>query len=159
MALDRTDLKIYENTGSEKEKGFARVIIPVRNHGNYLLCTLLLGNVLVNSSLTILLDDLTSGMIAIVGSTMGIVIFGEIVPQAICSRHGLAIGAHTVWITKFFMLLTFPLSYPISLILNWILGEEIGAYYNRERLKELIKVYSTTYDLMMIIIPAESRSS
>jgi metal transporter CNNM len=140
MALDRTDLKIYENTGSEKEKGFARAIIPVRNHGNYLLCTLLLGNVLVNSSLTILLDDLTSGIIAIVGSTMGIVIFGEIVPQAICSRHGLAIGAHTVWITKFFMLLTFPLSYPISLILNLILGEEIGAYYNRERLKELIKV-------------------
>ena len=38
------------------------------------------------------------------------------------------------------MLLTFPLSYPISLILDLILGEEIGAYYNRERLKELIKV-------------------
>lgn len=140
MALDRTDLKIYQNTGSDKEKRYARAITPVRNHGNYLLCTLLLGNVLVNSSLTILLDDLTSGIIAIVGSTMGIVIFGEIVPQAICSRHGLAVGAHTVWITKFFMLLTFPLSYPISLILNLILGEEIGAYYNRERLKELIKV-------------------
>ena len=60
--------------------------------------------------------------------------------QAICSRHGLAIGAHTVWITKFFMLVTFPMSYPISLLLNVILGEEIGAYYNRERLKELIKV-------------------
>lgn len=60
--------------------------------------------------------------------------------QAICSRHGLAIGAHTVWITKFFMLVTFPMSYPISLLLNRILGEELGAYYNRERLKELIKV-------------------
>ena len=32
------------------------------------------------------------------------------------------------------------MSYPISLILNRILGEELGAYYNRERLKELIKV-------------------
>ncbi|XP_057381490.1 unextended protein-like [Daphnia carinata] len=147
MALDRTDLKIYENTGSDNEKRYARAITPVRNHGNYLLCTLLLGNVLVNSSLTILLDDLTSGIIAIVGSTMGIVIFGEIVPQAICSRHGLAVGAHTVWITKFFMLLTFPLSYPISLILNLILGEEIGAYYNRERLKELIKVTNDYHDL------------
>ncbi|XP_032796850.2 unextended protein [Daphnia magna] len=147
MALDRTDLKIYQNTGSDKEKRYARAITPVRNHGNYLLCTLLLGNVLVNSSLTILLDDLTSGIIAIVGSTMGIVIFGEIVPQAICSRHGLAVGAHTVWITKFFMLLTFPLSYPISLILNLILGEEIGAYYNRERLKELIKVTNEYHDL------------
>lgn len=65
--------------------------------------------------------------------------------QAICSRFGLAIGAHTVWITKFFMLVTFPMSYPISLILDRILGEEIGAYYNRERLKELIKVSPTLF--------------
>ena len=53
-------------------------------HGNYLLCSLLLGNVLVNNSLTILLDTLTSGVVAIIGSTLGIVIFGEIVPQ-VCS--------------------------------------------------------------------------
>jgi hypothetical protein len=65
--------------------------------------------------------------------------------QAICSRHGLAIGAQTVWITKFFMLITFPMSYPISLILDRILGEELGAYYNRERLKELIKVIDSIY--------------
>lgn len=45
-----------------------------------------------------------------------------------------------MWITKFFMLVTFPMSYPISLLLDKILGEELGAYYNRERLKELIKV-------------------
>lgn len=45
-----------------------------------------------------------------------------------------------MWITKFFMLITFPMSYPISLILDRILGEELGAYYNRERLKELLKV-------------------
>ena len=81
MALDRTELKIYENTGTDKEKQYAKAITPVRNHGNYLLCTLLLGNVLVNSSLTILLDDLTSGIVAIIGSTVGIVIFGEIIPQ------------------------------------------------------------------------------
>ncbi len=83
MALDRTELKIYENTGTDKEKQYAKAITPVRNHGNYLLCTLLLGNVLVNSSLTILLDDLTSGIVAIIGSTVGIVIFGEIIPQVL----------------------------------------------------------------------------
>ena len=38
------------------------------------------------------------------------------------------------------MLVTFPLAFPISLVLDRILGEEIGAYYNRERLKELIRV-------------------
>lgn len=140
MALDRTELKIIENCGSEKEKKHARLISPIRKLGNYLLCSLLLGNVLVNSTLTILLDLLTSGLVAIIGSTFGIVIFGEIIPQAICSRHGLAVGARTVWITKFFMLVTFPLSFPISKILDLILGEEIGNVYNRERLVELIRV-------------------
>jgi len=37
--------------------------------------------VLVNSTLTILLDGLTSGLVAVIGSTFGIVIFGEIIPQ------------------------------------------------------------------------------
>ncbi|KAF0305650.1 Metal transporter CNNM4 [Amphibalanus amphitrite] len=139
MALNITELKLVLSTGTDSEKGWARTIIPVRNHGNYLLCTLLLGNVLVNSSLTILLDELTSGIVAVIGSTLGIVIFGEIVPQALCSRHGLAVGAKTIYLTKLFMIVTSPLSYPISLILDRVLGEEIGNTYNRDRLKELIK--------------------
>lgn len=59
--------------------------------------------------------------------------------QAICSRHGLCVGAKTIYITKLTMLLTFPLSYPISKLLDFLLGEEIGNVYNRERLKELLK--------------------
>ena len=81
MSLDRTDLKIYQNTGTDKEKRYAKAILPVRNHGNYLLCTLLLGNVAVNSTLTVLMDDLTSGIIAVVCSTLAIVILAEVIPQ------------------------------------------------------------------------------
>lgn len=60
--------------------------------------------------------------------------------QAICSRHGLAVGAKTIVITKAIMVITFPMAYPVSKILDCILGEEIGSVYNRERLKELVKV-------------------
>jgi metal transporter CNNM len=81
-----------------------------------------LGNVLVNSTLTIFLDALTSGFVAVIGSTLSIVIFGEIIPQALCSRHGLAVGARTVWLTYIFMVATFPLSFPISKILDKVLG-------------------------------------
>ncbi|XP_066950363.1 unextended protein-like isoform X2 [Macrobrachium rosenbergii] len=143
MALDKTELKIVSNTGSPTEKRYAKAIEPVRAHGNFLLCTLLLGNVLVNSSLTILLDELSTGLIAVIGSTIGIVIFGEIIPQAVCSRHGLAVGARTVWLVRVFMVITGPASYPISKILDLVLGEEIGSTYDRERLKELIKLQVT----------------
>ncbi|XP_059616319.1 unextended protein isoform X2 [Phlebotomus argentipes] len=147
MSLDRTELKILRNTGTEKEKRYASQIQPVRDHGNYLLCSILLGNVLVNSTFTILLDGLTSGLVAVICSTIAIVIFGEITPQAICSRHGLAVGAKTIYITRAVMLLTWPLSYPTSKILDLLLGEEIGNVYNRERLKELVRVTKDINDL------------
>lgn len=81
MSLDRTELKILKNTGTGKEREYAAKIQPIRDHGNYLLCAILLGNVLVNSTFTIILDGLTSGLIAVVFSTLLIVVFGEITPQ------------------------------------------------------------------------------
>ncbi len=147
MALDPTELKILQNCGDRNEKKYAKRIAPIRRAGNYLLCSLLLGNVLVNSTLTILLGDLSSGLLAVIGSTAGIVIFGEIVPQSICSRHGLAVGARTVWLTYFFMIATFPIAFPISKILDYILVKEIGNVYDRGRLLELIRVTDEYTDL------------
>lgn len=149
MALDPMELRIVQSCGTEKEKRYARKIEPIRRKGNYLLCSLLLGNVLVNTSLTIFLDDLIgSGLGAVVASTVGIVIFGEIVPQSLCSRHGLAVGANTILLTKFFMLLTLPLSLPISKLLDCVLGQEIGTVYNREKLIEMLKVTEPYNDLV-----------
>ncbi|XP_068827804.1 metal transporter CNNM4 [Capricornis sumatraensis] len=149
MALDPMELRIVQNCGTQKERRYARKIEPIRRKGNYLLCSLLLGNVLVNTSLTILLDNLIgSGLVAVASSTIGIVIFGEIVPQALCSRHGLAVGANTIILTKFFMLITFPLSYPISKLLDFVLGQEIRTVYNREKLMEMLKVTEPYNDLV-----------
>lgn len=140
MALDMNELQVISRCGSETEKRYARLIEPVRRRGNYLLCTILFSNVLVNSTIAVFLEELTSGLIAVMTSTIFIVMFGEILPQAFCSRHGLAVGAKTVSITYLCMLLTFPLSYPVSICLDWALGEEIGHVYDRERIKELIRL-------------------
>jgi metal transporter CNNM len=140
MSLDITMLKILQTSGTKEEQGYANKIEPIRRHGNFLLCTLLLGNVLVNSSLTILLDTLFGGLFAVIGSTAGIVIMGEIIPQAICQRFGLVVGAKTLFITKIFMVLTAPLSWPISKILDKVLGDELGTFYRREQLKELVRL-------------------
>nr|CAB3232141.1 metal transporter CNNM4 [Phallusia mammillata] len=147
MSLDPMELQIIMKSGSKSEQKYASKIYPIRKKGNFLLCTLLLGNVLVNNTLTILLEDLTSGIWAVVGSTAGIVIFGEIVPQAICSRYGLHVGAYTSWLTKLFMVITFIISYPISLILDCILGKEIGTIYNRKKLLEMLKITDPYNDL------------
>lgn len=140
MALDKNELQVIISCGSDTEKRYARAIEPVRRRGNYLLCSILFSNVLVNSTIAVLLEELTSGIVAVMTSTIFIVMFGEILPQAFCSRHGLAVGAKTVSITYFCMIVTFPLSYPVSACLDWALGEEIGHAYDRERLMEFIRV-------------------
>ena len=148
MALDPTTLKIIMKSGKKRQRWYAQIIFQVRKHGNYLLCTLLLGNVLMNSTLTVILDSvLPSGIYAVVASTIIIVIFGEIVPQAICSRYGLLVGVWTIPLTLLFMAITFPLSFPISLILNCVLGKEIGAVYKRDQLLQLLSVTKEHHDL------------
>jgi CBS domain containing-hemolysin-like protein len=140
MALDKNELQVIMKCGTEDEKHYATVIEPVRRRGNYLLCSILFSNTLVNSTISVFLEDLSDGLVAIMTSTILIVLFGEILPQAFCSRHGLAVGAKTIWLTHFCMFITFPLSYPVSYCLDWALGEEIGHAYDRERLMEFIQV-------------------
>ncbi len=45
------------------------------------------------------------------------------------------------------MLVTFPLSYPISIILDKVLGAEIGTVYDKKKLIELLRVTNENNDL------------
>jgi metal transporter CNNM len=139
MSLDLTELEHLKNIGTEKEKSYALKIYPLRAKGNLLLCTILIGNVLVNSTSTLILGNYLEGIFAAMGSTLLIVVFGEIIPQAACSRHGLAVGAHTRYVTYFMMGLTYVVSYPLSLILDKFLGKELAAVYTRDKVRELMR--------------------
>lgn len=140
LSLDITDLEILRKCGTETERRYAASIIPMRRHSNLLLCSLVLGNVVVNAGIQFLLDLVFPGLIGFISTTICITIFGEIVPQAVCARYGLAIGANTIWITWIVIILTFPISYPLSKILDVALGEEIAFVYDRERLQEYIRI-------------------
>ena len=70
----------FESKEDEWEAIYAKRILPLRRRGNLLLCTILLGNVAVNSILSILMADLTSGLLGVIISTLVIMLFGEIIP-------------------------------------------------------------------------------
>ena len=45
LALDQNDLKVIAACGTKKERKYAATIAPLRARGNFLLCSLVLGNV------------------------------------------------------------------------------------------------------------------
>ena len=142
MSLDTNGLEIVMASENKSHALAAKKIKPLRNHGNWLLCTLLLGNVAVNAALSILLADYTDGASGFLLSTAVIVIFGEIIPQALCSRYALEIGSKTIWIVWPLMILMSPLAYPISYILDKILGQELGTIYSNKELTKLVDIHA-----------------
>ena len=51
---------------------------------------------------------------------------GEIIPQALCTRYGLAIGAYSAWFVRALMVAVGVVSWPISKVLDHLLGSEHG---------------------------------
>ncbi|KAG1108218.1 hypothetical protein G6F42_016066 [Rhizopus arrhizus] len=125
MGLDETNLQVMVQSGSESEKENAIRVLGLLNKGKYwVLVTLLLSNVIVNETLPIVLDSiLGGGWLAVLLSTALIVIFGEVIPQSICVRYGLAIGAKCSPIVLVIMYMMYPVAYPTSYLLQYFLGE------------------------------------
>jgi CBS domain containing-hemolysin-like protein len=57
------------------------------------------------------------------------VLFAEIIPQAIFSKHGLAIGAMFALPVRVLIALWFVISWPISKFLDYLLGTHTGFTY------------------------------
>jgi hypothetical protein len=138
MSLSVNDLHLIAESEDSKMRYYAKRVLPLRKRGNFLLCSIVLANVLVNSLGTVLLDSLVHGLFAVIGSTIMIVLLGEIIPQAICSRYGLVIGAHTHVITWGCMMITGIISYPLGFILDKILGQEVTASYTRDQIAGML---------------------
>lgn len=143
MGLDETNLQVMVESGSESEKRNATRVLELLNKGKYwVLVTLLLSNVIVNETLPIVLDSIIGGgWLAVLISTALIVIFGEVIPQSICVRYGLAIGAKCSPIVLAIMYFMYPIAYPTACVLDYFLGESHGTIYKKAGLKSLVSLH------------------
>ncbi|CEJ00415.1 Putative DUF21-domain-containing protein [Rhizopus microsporus] len=115
MGMDETNLHVLIQSGTETEK-----------------------------TLPIILDGvLGGGWKAVVISTALIVIFGEVIPQSVCVRYGLAIGAKTAGMVLALMYLMYPIAYPTALLLDYFLGESHGTIYKKAGLKTLVSLHQS----------------
>ncbi|KAK6124528.1 hypothetical protein DH2020_041737 [Rehmannia glutinosa] len=152
MSLGLVDLEVLSKSGRPQDrlhactfKGIqviihflAAKILPVVKNQHLLLCTLLIGNSLAMESLPIFLDKLVPPWAAVLVSVTLILMFGEILPQAICTRYGLTVGATVAPFVRLLLWLFFPIAYPISKFLDWMLGKGHAALLRRAELKTFV---------------------
>ena len=117
----------------------AKKVLLLREDSNYLLTTILWGNVGINVLLALLSNSVMAGVIAFIFSTVVITIFGEILPQAYFSRHALRMASFLSPIIRMYQFILFPVAKPCALLLDAWLGKEGKTYYREEDLKAIIQ--------------------
>ncbi|XP_022762835.1 DUF21 domain-containing protein At2g14520-like isoform X3 [Durio zibethinus] len=141
MSMSLVDLEVLAKSGTPKDRKHAAKILPVVKKQHLLLCTLLICNAAAMEALPIFLDSLVTAWGAILISVTLILLFGEIIPQSVCSRHGLAIGATVAPIVQVLVWICFPVAYPISKLLDFLLGHGHVALFRRAELKTLVNLH------------------
>ncbi|KAH7346275.1 hypothetical protein BKA65DRAFT_273919 [Rhexocercosporidium sp. MPI-PUGE-AT-0058] len=145
MGQDGVYLQVIATSGEGKEQRHAQKVLYLLQKGkHWVLVTLLLSNVIVNETLPIVLDrSLGGGWPAVLGSTVLIVIFGEVIPQSICVRYGLSIGAYMAPPVLWLMWIMAPIAWPTAKLLDYLLGEDHGTVYKKSGLKTLVTLHKT----------------
>lgn len=141
MSISPVDLEVLQRSGTEKERAQAAAIQPVVEKQHQLLVTLLLCNAAAMEALPIFLDKMFNPVVAVILSVTFVLAFGEVIPQAVCTRYGLAIGANLLWLVKFLMFLCYPISYPVGKCLDIALGHD-EVLFRRAQLKALVSIHS-----------------
>lgn len=135
FSLNRLQLEMEVSHGHKS----AKKILKLRQDSNFLLTTILWGNVGINVLLTLLSDSVLVGASAFIFSTGFITIFGEILPQAYFSRNAMRMASFLSPVMRFYQFLLYPVAKPSALILDGWLGKE-GVEYMRDRdLRRVLK--------------------
>ena len=131
FSLGRLELEVEARKGNPR----ARTVLALRKDSNFLLVTILWGNVAINVLLALLSGSVMAGLTAFLFSTVVITIFGEIIPQAWFSRHALRVASALAPVIRFYQLLLYPVAKPTALVLDWWLGREAVRYMPERNIK------------------------
>ncbi len=134
MSLDVSDLERKARHGNKR----AKRILPLRKNAHLSLASILLTNVAVISATSIILEHRFNGLIAGTASTLLIVVFGEIFPQALFMKHALKVTARLSGVLRWMIVITYPVAKPLQLLLDKLFGRENSKLHSRHELGMII---------------------
>ncbi|OMJ69568.1 hypothetical protein SteCoe_32673 [Stentor coeruleus] len=146
MSISSLDLKIKLESGTPIEKKYARRVSSILHDHHLLLVTLLVANAAAMESLPLFLDEMFTEIITIVLSVSFVLVFGEVLPQAFCTGPDqLKIAYYMTPLVRIIVVIFFPISYPISKILNWCFGKHRSYKLNNDDIKALVSIHTNMY--------------
>jgi metal transporter CNNM len=134
MSLDMRDLRRKAKLGNKS----AQRILPLRRDVHLTLASILLTNVGAVSATSIVLEHEFNGLIAGFLATILIVIFGEIMPQALFGKDPLGWSARfasVLWLMRY---ITYIISKPLQLLLDKLFPRQRTQLQSRQELGLLI---------------------
>ena len=126
----------------QQAKRYARNILPIVTKHHLLLVTLLLLNSFANEALPLFLDRIVPTSAAIILSVTFVLIFGEILPSAVFTGpNQLAMASAFSPFVKLVTCILYPVTFPISKVLDYFLSDEETKKFNKAELKALVKLH------------------
>ena len=143
LSVDDLSLELKTTTGTDQEKEYAAKVLPILSNRHWLLCTLLLMNSFANEAMPVFLDRIFNRFTAVVISVTLLLVFGEVIPQALCTGpRQIQIASMAAPLTRFLMVISWPLSFWIGKALDIILGEHHKSRFENRDLKALIELHT-----------------
>lgn len=134
MSLNPADLKRKAKLGDKR----AKQILPFRKNYHLTIAGIVFTNVALISANSLVLDTRLSGFSAGLLSTVLIVVFAEILPQAWFSRYALTFCSRLAPLLKLMIIISYPISKPMQILMDRILGHEKMLLHTRGELGILI---------------------
>lgn len=134
MSLSINDLRRKAKLGNVQ----AAKVLPLRKNAHLSLAAILFANVAVVSTSSLLLEHHFNGLIAGVVTTLLMVVFGEVLPQAIFVKSALKFTSLFSPLIRLVTILTYPVSWPLARLLDRLVGHEGHHLHTRAELGLII---------------------
>ena len=134
MSLSLDDLRRKAKLG---DRAAARVL-PLRRSTHLTLSAILLTNIAAVSATSLVLENVFVGLVAGIIGTLTTVVFGEIFPQALFLRNSLRVSALLAPFLRGIIMLSYPISKPLQLLLDRLFHDESRHLQSRHELGLMI---------------------
>jgi metal transporter CNNM len=140
FSLDENYLNTVAKGPNRKLAKRASRILELVQNPHWLLITMLIMNAASVETMPLILDELINPVAAVAISVSLVLIFGEIIPQALFVRHALTIGSFFYLPLRLLMILTSPVSFTVGKLLDVLVGHREAVFFRRQELRAFIRL-------------------